>query len=191
MSFVIDKRPTNGHFQAHTADLSMPKDSSLKESKNSNPAWHDSDDDSISVDINSQAQLKKLRLPEDLEIGTATNRSLYVDGTKYQSRLRNQFEKIHPTPKWIKPSSINGCGIYEKLGTRFEEDDDDELDCVHAFFSTKDKGKKLSINKIPVKNSTTINSIKYCGNITQPLTSPTVGLFFYFRHPFLVLIGIP
>ncbi|GBB84798.1 hypothetical protein RclHR1_11370003 [Rhizophagus clarus] len=58
--------------------------------------WQDSDDENITVSLRSKNRLKKLRATEEEDI---------ISGNQYEMRLRNQFEKLHPTPKWaIVPS---------------------------------------------------------------------------------------
>ncbi|KGG51432.1 iron-sulfur assembly protein 1 [Mitosporidium daphniae] len=169
MSFVIDKRPSNEHLQTRDT-AALDSKAAIKKSPNSSEvAWHDSDDDSISVNLNSQAQLKKLRRPEDLEADENPMMSGSIDGSKYQSRLRDQFEKINPKPKWVKPTFAD-TNIFEGA-SQLSDDEDGELDCIHAFLSKKKGNAKMSSPKMPVKNSTNISNIKYCGNITQCVTS--------------------
>ena len=65
----------------------LPKPSSKKKG----PAWVDPDDLDVQVSLASNKRLRKLRdtAAED-EIG----------GRDYERRLRRQFEKLNPTPKW-------------------------------------------------------------------------------------------
>ena len=60
-------------------------------SQKKGPAWVDPDDLNVQVSLASNKRLRKLRdtAAED-EIG----------GRDYERRLRRQFEKLNPTPKW-------------------------------------------------------------------------------------------
>ncbi|GJN92625.1 hypothetical protein Rhopal_005660-T1 [Rhodotorula paludigena] len=54
-------------------------------------AWHDPADEALQVSLQGQKRLRKLRdaAAEDV-----------VSGLEYESRLRRQFEKLHPPPQW-------------------------------------------------------------------------------------------
>jgi hypothetical protein len=55
------------------------------------PAWHDDDDEL--VDIQSRKRLRKLKTEfEETSIST----------TQYEQRLRTQYQKLMPTPKWAE-----------------------------------------------------------------------------------------
>lgn len=55
------------------------------------PAWVDSDDERITVSLASSSRLRKLRRSEAED---------HVNGTEYTTRLREQFERLHPAPDW-------------------------------------------------------------------------------------------
>ncbi|TNY22932.1 WD40-repeat-containing domain protein [Rhodotorula diobovata] len=54
-------------------------------------AWHDPADENLQISLQGQKRLRKLRdsAAEDV-----------VSGLEYESRLRRQFEKLHPPPQW-------------------------------------------------------------------------------------------
>ena len=55
------------------------------------PAWTDPDDTTLQVSLASNKRLRKLRdAPSDDTVG----------GREYERRLRRQYEKINPMPKW-------------------------------------------------------------------------------------------
>ncbi|CAG8806355.1 22742_t:CDS:1, partial [Racocetra persica] len=54
-------------------------------------AWEDSDDEKVCVSLQSKNILKKLRKDEDEDV---------ISGDQYEKRLRQQFEKLYPTPNW-------------------------------------------------------------------------------------------
>ncbi|CAI4043681.1 hypothetical protein SKDZ_10G1420 [Saccharomyces kudriavzevii ZP591] len=58
--------------------------------------WVDSDDERIKVPILTTNKTKKLR--------TSYNESI-INGVHYINRLRSQFEKIYPRPKWVDDES--------------------------------------------------------------------------------------
>ncbi|RHZ79524.1 hypothetical protein Glove_144g149 [Diversispora epigaea] len=58
--------------------------------------WHDSDDENVNVSLKSKNMLKKLRKTEEEDV---------ISGSQYETRLRNQYENLHPTPNWATPPS--------------------------------------------------------------------------------------
>eukprot|EP00040_Diaphanoeca_grandis_P010789 m.55281 g.55281 ORF g.55281 m.55281 type:complete len:524 (-) comp22045_c0_seq2:444-2015(-) len=78
------------------------------------PAWEDVDDKQLSVDVVEKARTKKLRITEDEK---------RLRGTVYESRLRNQFEKINGRPTWASESTKTA-----KFGEDSDNDDDDDSD---------------------------------------------------------------
>lgn len=92
------------------------------------PAWHDSDDERLTVSLATATQLRKLRLSEDDDV---------ITGTEYTRRLRQQFKRLNPLPNWAKASeerpvkrrrrssaASGGSGASE-LSESDEEDDGD------------------------------------------------------------------
>lgn len=67
------------------------------------PAWVDQS--AALIDIQSKKRLRKLRQDYDEH---------EIDGVEYEKRLRMQFEKLNPTPKWAKlseDSTVRSVGI--------------------------------------------------------------------------------
>lgn len=78
----------------------------LHEEPERNSIWVDSDDERITVSLASNTRLRKLRDTEQDDI---------VSGTEYIRRLRRQYERLHPTPEWVryarkKRKLTNGTG---------------------------------------------------------------------------------
>jgi len=71
-------------------------------------AWVDPDDEEVVVNIKNNKSLRKLREEDD---------DRDVSGTKFQERLKTNFEKVMPAPAW---ADLTNAG---KEGT---EDDDEE-----------------------------------------------------------------
>ncbi|KAJ9605248.1 U3 snoRNP protein [Cladophialophora chaetospira] len=71
--------------------------------------WYDSDDDRITVSLASNTRLRKLRDTEDDDV---------VGGREYIQRLRRQYERLHPTPEWVK---------YVRKRRKVSEADDEDV----------------------------------------------------------------
>jgi U3 small nucleolar RNA-associated protein 18 len=55
------------------------------------PAWNDSDDERMVVSLASVPRLRKLRETEEEDV---------VSGKEYVRRLRKEYQRLHPAPKW-------------------------------------------------------------------------------------------
>ncbi|KAL9595832.1 MAG: hypothetical protein Q9219_006209 [cf. Caloplaca sp. 3 TL-2023] len=58
----------------------------------SSEAWHDSDDERITVSLQGNPRLRKLRIREDEDL---------LDGKEYSRRLRRQYERLYSVPDWV------------------------------------------------------------------------------------------
>ncbi|KXH61151.1 U3 small nucleolar RNA-associated protein [Colletotrichum salicis] len=63
------------------------------------PAWEDSDDERLTVSLATATRLRKLRLTEAEDM---------VSGAEYSRRLRQQFVRLNPLPKWAQEPSSEG-----------------------------------------------------------------------------------
>ncbi len=61
------------------------------------PAWVDSDDERITVSLATNPRLRKLRITESED---------QINGREYTKRLRRQFERLHPVPRWANPPAV-------------------------------------------------------------------------------------
>ncbi|WYZ34640.1 hypothetical protein EsH8_I_000916 [Colletotrichum jinshuiense] len=57
------------------------------------PAWEDSDDERLTISLANATRLRKLRLTESEDV---------VSGAEYSRRLRQQFLRLNPLPKWAQ-----------------------------------------------------------------------------------------
>ncbi|KAI1428197.1 Indigoidine synthase A like protein-domain-containing protein [Xylaria sp. FL1777] len=57
------------------------------------PAWEDSDDERLTVSLANIGQLRKLRTSEADDV---------INGTEYTLRLRQQYLRLNPLPKWAR-----------------------------------------------------------------------------------------
>ncbi|CEP64724.1 Utp18p LALA0_S13e01596g [Lachancea lanzarotensis] len=78
----------------------------------SSDAWSDSDDERVEVTITATNKTKKLR--------TSYNEG-QIRGRHYVQRLRSQFEKIYPRPKWVESPSDDDSDA-EQTGSGNDED---------------------------------------------------------------------
>lgn len=74
-------------------DLAEAQEEKQEEDHRRKVLWHDSDDDRITVSLASNTRLRKLRDTEDDDV---------VTGLEYIRRLRRQYERLHPTPDWVR-----------------------------------------------------------------------------------------
>ncbi|KAL8840920.1 MAG: hypothetical protein Q9170_001113 [Blastenia crenularia] len=84
--FILDSGPSLGPLSLVTSRQDHDAFSDA-----SDAAWHDSDDERITVSLQLHPRLRKLRDYEDEDL---------VDGREYTKRLRRQFERLHPLPEW-------------------------------------------------------------------------------------------
>ncbi|KAF2007910.1 U3 small nucleolar RNA-associated protein-like protein [Amniculicola lignicola CBS 123094] len=107
--------------------LIIAKDAA-EESDEDKPVWEDSDDDRLVVSLASMPQLRKLRETEADDM---------VSGKEYVRRLRNQYQRLYPTPDWAlqatekmkrKRASVEEDGDSgDGEGSEMDVDDEDEL----------------------------------------------------------------
>lgn len=74
-------------------DLREKQDEAEKYEHTRKVLWRDSDDERITVSLASHTRMRKLRDTEDDDT---------VTGLEYIRRLRQQYERLHPTPEWVK-----------------------------------------------------------------------------------------
>lgn len=74
-------------------DLQTEQEDGQQEDGGRKALWHDSDDERITVSLASHNRLRKLRDTEDDDV---------ISGLEYIQRLRRQYERLHPTPDWVK-----------------------------------------------------------------------------------------
>ena len=83
--FTLDTAPTGAN---------LPKPSQTKdEAQGDAPAWEDSDDERLVISLADNNRLRKLRITEADDL---------VTGADYSRRLREQYLRLHPLPKWAR-----------------------------------------------------------------------------------------
>ncbi|CAG8474312.1 12784_t:CDS:2 [Dentiscutata erythropus] len=138
-------------------------------------AWQDSDDEKVCVSLQSKSMLKKLRKNEDEDV---------ISGDKYEKRLRQQFEKLYPTPNWatvpskrkrqkmLDSSDSSDDEPPEELEIRNEPDKRDkhiESDTHNEFDSLKIHTKLLSKKKLEVTKMKHVNQQAYSQSVIQSI----------------------
>ncbi|KAL1866954.1 U3 snoRNP protein [Paecilomyces lecythidis] len=74
--------------------MTLAEEGEEEEEETTPAAWHDSDDERLTISLASESRLRKLRNTEAEDL---------VSGKEYIRRLRRQFERLHPTPEWAVP----------------------------------------------------------------------------------------
>ncbi|TPX35459.1 hypothetical protein SmJEL517_g02075 [Synchytrium microbalum] len=93
------------------------------------PAWEDDDD--LFVEISNKSRLRKLRKTESENV---------VSSAEYEARLRTQFEKINPRPRWAD-------GV---IATDNDDDDEPMFLKTSGTITEKSTGVNLSPDAISV-----------------------------------------
>ena len=107
------------------------------------PAWADPDDLGVQVSLASNKRLRKLRdtAAED-EIG----------GRDYERRLRRQFEKLNPTPKWASDARKKRSTVKRRRSvspsSSVSEEDVDVLTSTGGILKGKQRKSKILSPKI-------------------------------------------
>ncbi|RMZ75765.1 hypothetical protein DV738_g5288, partial [Chaetothyriales sp. CBS 135597] len=81
--------------------------------------WHDSDDDRVAVSLASNPRLRKLRDTPDDDI---------ISGREYVTRLRRQYERLHPRPEWAMTQAARKRKRQSDIGNGAAADLQDDSD---------------------------------------------------------------
>lgn len=85
------------------------------------PIWKDESANRVSVSLtHGPSRRKKLRTLGDAD--PDVDQEIRVSGEEYERRLRSQFDKMNPTPNWLKDHRQS------KTATTIKEEDEDEPD---------------------------------------------------------------
>lgn len=159
------------------SELSVESDEELQ-SDDESAVWHDSDDDKITVDLTDSSKLKKLRKnPED----TRVSASLFV------SRLRAQFEKIYPRPRWIDEAEEED----DEEASEDEQSTPQSTNNTNAILKVLAESQQFTQTKqlkLISPNKILITRLKNA-NHTRPSKSAVQSLAFHSTRPLLVTGG--
>ncbi|CAG8630153.1 4732_t:CDS:2 [Funneliformis caledonium] len=118
--------------------------------------WQDSDDENVTVSLKSKNMLKKLRMTEDDDL---------ISGDQYEKRLRNQFEKLHPTPNWaVVPSKRKRQTDNERM-----EDSDKDLSEIDDVAESGKNKWKLKAKRLEIYRVKDANQAAYSQCVIQSL----------------------
>lgn len=81
------------------------------------PAWEDSDDERLTVSLAGVAQRRKLRIAEGEDL---------VSGAEYSRRLRQQYLRLYPAPKWSQESQDKPSKQRRRSSASFSASDSEE-----------------------------------------------------------------
>ncbi|KAI7829243.1 WD40-repeat-containing domain protein [Kickxella alabastrina] len=100
---VLDKN--SGDEDESESESESDSDESQSEDEQDTAAWVDEDTQQATVALKSKARSRKLR---------ETEGENEVAGDVYEERLRQQFQKINPVPKWADKAEINAWDDSDK-----------------------------------------------------------------------------
>ena len=104
-------------------------------------AWTDDEEQTFQVDIQSKRRLRKLKT--DFE-------ETSINAAEYENRLRKQFQKLHPTPRWATATESESDAIFtttQALVKSNTEINPDRLEIIRL----KDANQE-AISKAPVQS---------------------------------------
>ncbi|CAG8493090.1 10057_t:CDS:2 [Paraglomus occultum] len=173
-SFFIDTTPMD-HIDVPKNDVST-ESSTLVQGKPPKKTWTDSDDEILTVSLNSKARFRKLKIAEDEDV---------ITGDQYEKRLRQQFERIYPKPEWAtlpsearkrktrdesSDSSSDDFDIGETrhLDTRIDKEISREIRETFNHLR-KEKSKLLNQGRIEVTKMKDANQMGYSQSVVQSL----------------------
>ncbi|GAV56349.1 hypothetical protein ZYGR_0BB01260 [Zygosaccharomyces rouxii] len=142
-------------------------------------AWVDSDDERVAVSVVATNKTKKLR---------ESYKESSINGHDYVRRLRAQFEKIYPRPKWVEDVSED-----EVSGEEDEDDDENKVinGDVNALFKILESTytyKDTSHSKLLPSKNLDITRLKD-GNASHISRSAVQSLSFHPYKPLLLTGG--
>ncbi|TPX41215.1 hypothetical protein SeLEV6574_g06206 [Synchytrium endobioticum] len=131
-----------------TSSLNSPKPPPAIILQPKAPVWEDDDD--LLVDIATKTRSRKLRKAEA---------EVVISSTDYETRLRSQFEKIHPRPKWAVTDKKDGV----------REGDPEEMDFLKTTttIAQKKDGFHFSPDAIAVTRLKDGNQMAYSPCVIQ------------------------
>ncbi|KAJ2709022.1 U3 snoRNP protein [Coemansia spiralis] len=106
--FMDTERDAPGVFAEHDSE-SGESDEESAQGGDTKPAaaWSDDDMQNATVGLKAKSRMRKLRVEEEED---------EVTGDVYEQRLRQQFEKINPAPKWAAEAATVADADGDKIG---------------------------------------------------------------------------
>ncbi|ODQ68064.1 WD40 repeat-like protein [Nadsonia fulvescens var. elongata DSM 6958] len=150
-------------------------------------AWVDSDDENLSISLTGTDRTRKLRMNE------SDNR---ISGKDYTKRLRAQFQKIYPVPKWALPERVkdNNRNDESTDDSDFSMNSDSETATLEGtnplaqLLQTAAKYSTKSTSRLLPPSVLDISRLKDA-NHSAPSHSAIQTLSFHPTHPLLLSSG--
>lgn len=162
-------------------DSNPESEGESEEESESDVAWEDSDDEKLHISVMTTNKTKKLR--------TSYNETK-INGKNYVNRLRAQFEKIYPRPKWVDDESDNS-----DINSDDDNNSDDEYEqVINGDINALSKilkttyNYKETISKLLPPTSLDILRLKDA-NVSRPSKSAVQSLSFHPSKPLLLTGG--
>ncbi|CCF55604.1 hypothetical protein KAFR_0A01660 [Kazachstania africana CBS 2517] len=153
---------------------------SSDEDENSD-AWEDSDDEKLSISVMASNKTKKLR---------ESYNDRMINGKAYARRLRAQFEKIYPRPKWV--DDISSDEISSSSEGEIEDDKEQvingDVSALSKILASTYTYKEVSSSKLLPPKILDIVRLKDA-NFTHPSHSGIQSLSFHPDKPLLLTGG--
>ena len=177
--FFVDE----GEDQANE-DVDMDQDepseySDEDEMEDGDDAWQDSDDEEVSVSVITSNKTKKLR--------TSYEESA-INGKDYIRRLRAQFEKIYPKPKWVDDISDEDLSGDESNDEGNEQALNGDISALSRILESTYEYKDVSHSKLLPPKTLDIVRLKDA-NASHPSHSAIQSLSFHPHKPLLLTGG--
>lgn len=147
------------------SDLNSDDDSSDSEA-----AWSDSEDEKVNISLTASDKLKKLRRTQEDD---------YINGKAYVKRLRTQFEKIYPKPKWVEQ---------QDSPSGEEQQDIEDTNSLLKILNQTDKFIMTKQLKLISPNKLSITRLKDA-NQTKRSKSAIQSISFHNKQPLLLTGG--
>lgn len=183
--FFIDEGPgTEQNDQIMKDSDTSPSETDEEENLSEENAWDDPDDENINVSLLASSKLKKMRKSENDTI---------INGRSYINRLRSQFNKIYPTPTWVKNWEQIEENGYEN-GSDVEEDNErkqmshNDTNAILKLLETAPEVPKYQKTSLLPSNKISISRLR---NANQAKLSKAAiqSLSFHHSHPLLLTGG--
>lgn len=145
----------------------------------SDDAWHDSDDEAVSVSVVASNKTKKLR--------TSYEESS-IRGKEYIRRLRAQFEKIYPKPKWVDDVSDEDLSDNQIGDESSDQAINGDVSALSKILESTYEYRDISYSKLLPPKNLDIVRLKDA-NASHPSKSAIQSLSFHPHKPLLLTGG--
>lgn len=175
--FFVDDGEVKEDEDVDMDEAEESEDSSDEYSEDNEDAWHDSDDEGVSVSIVTSNRSKKLRKSYE---------ESQISGKDYVRRLRAQFEKIYPKPSWVDEESD------EEMASQSDEENEQavegDMNALSKILGSLYEYKEVSQSRLLPPKTLDIVRLKDA-NAKHPSHSAIQSLSFHPYKPLLLTGG--